>query len=79
MKWATKITKVKPNHLVTRGYRQEDLIGNIPYSHVIYLLLKGELPSKEHGKMINKLNKENEELEERLQMSYSKFIEPFTL
>ena len=53
MKWTTKITKVEPNHLVTKGYRQEDLIGNIPFSHVVYLLLKGELPSKEHGKMID--------------------------
>jgi citrate synthase len=53
MKWTTKITKVEPNHLVTKGYRQEDLIGNVPFSHVIYLLLKGELPSNEHGKMID--------------------------
>jgi citrate synthase len=53
MKWNSKITKVEPNHLVTRGYRQEDLIGNIPFSHVIYLLLKGELPCKEHGQMID--------------------------
>jgi citrate synthase len=53
MSWTTKITKVEPNHLVTRGYRQEDLIGNIPFSHVVYLLLKGKLPSKEHGKMID--------------------------
>ncbi len=53
MKWITKITKVEPNHLVTRGYRQEDLIGKIPYPSVVYLLLKGELPSKEHGRMID--------------------------
>ena len=53
MAWKSKITKVEPNHLVTRGYRQEDLIGNIPYPHVVYLLLKGELPSEEHGKMID--------------------------
>lgn len=53
MKWSSKITKVEPNHLVTRGYRQEDLIGNIPYAHVVYLLLKGELPSKEHGQMMD--------------------------
>jgi len=53
MKWSTKITKVEPNHLVTRGYRQEDLIGNVPFSHVVYLLLKGELPSKNHGKMMD--------------------------
>ena len=53
MAWKSKITKVEPNHLVTRGYRQEDLIGNISYPHVVYLLLKGELPSEEHGKMID--------------------------
>lgn len=53
MKWATKITKVEPNHLVTKGYRQEDLIGNIPYPHVVYLLLKGELPTKEQGRMMD--------------------------
>ena len=53
MKWTTKITKVEPNHLVTRGYRQEDLIGNVPYSQVVYLLLKGDIPSKEHGKMMD--------------------------
>ncbi|MCK5030692.1 MAG: citryl-CoA lyase [Thermoplasmatales archaeon] len=53
MSWNTKITKVEPNHIVTRGYRQEDLIGNIPFPHVVYLLLKGELPSKEHGKMMD--------------------------
>ena len=53
MKWKTKITKVEPNHLVTKGYRQEDLIGNIPYPHVVYLLLKGELPTKEHGSMMD--------------------------
>ena len=53
MKWNSKITKVEPNHLITCGYRQEDLIGNIPYPHVVYLLLKGELPTVEHGKMID--------------------------
>lgn len=53
MKWNTTITKVEPNHLITRGYRQEDLIGTIPYSHVVYLLLKGDLPTAEHGKMID--------------------------
>ena len=53
MKWITKITKVEPNHLVTKGYRQEDLIGNIPFSHVVYLLFRDELPSNEHGKMMD--------------------------
>jgi citrate synthase len=53
MKWNTKITKVESNHLVTKGYSQYDLIGNIPFSHVVYLLLKDELPTNEHGKMMD--------------------------
>jgi citrate synthase len=53
MNWTSKITKVEPNHLVTRGYRQEDLIGRVPFSHVVYLLLKGELPSPAQGAMID--------------------------
>jgi citrate synthase len=53
MKWATKITKVEPNHLVTRGYRQEDLIGNKSFAEIVYLVLKGELPSKEQGFMMD--------------------------
>jgi len=48
----TSITKVEPNRLVTRGYRQDELIGNVPYGHVIYLLLKGELPTEEQGRMM---------------------------
>jgi len=51
--WDSRITKVEPNHLVTKGYRQEDLIGRVPYTHVVYLLLKGELPSPEHGRMMD--------------------------
>ena len=53
MKWSSKITKVEPNHLVTRGYRQEDLIGEVPYAHVVYLLLRGEFPTEEHGRMMD--------------------------
>ncbi|MFQ5711736.1 MAG: citryl-CoA lyase [Candidatus Geothermarchaeales archaeon] len=51
--WQTAITKVEPNHLVTRGYRQEDLIGSVPFAHVIYLLLRGELPDEKRGRMMD--------------------------
>ena len=51
--WKTSITKVETNHLVTRGYAQEDLIGVIPFSHVVYLLLKGNLPDGSHGRMMD--------------------------
>lgn len=53
MRWKTSISKIEPNHIVTKGYRQEDLIGTIPYASVVYLLLKGNLPSKEDGRMMD--------------------------
>ncbi len=49
----TSITKVEPNKLMTRGYLQDELMGNVPYSHVVYLLLKGELPSKAEGRIMD--------------------------
>jgi citrate synthase len=49
----TSITRIEPNKLVTKGYKQDELMGNVPYSHVVYLLLKGELPGKKEGQMID--------------------------
>ena len=50
-KWKTGITSVEPNKLKTRGYLQEDLIGNISFSEMVYLLIKGELPPESESKM----------------------------
>ena len=52
LKWKTSITKVESNKLTTRGYLQEDLIGNISFSEMIHLLIKGKLPSKNEAKML---------------------------
>ena len=49
----TSITKVEPNKLVTKGYKQDELMGNVPFSHVVYLLFKGELPGKAEGKVMD--------------------------
>jgi citrate synthase len=48
-KWNTAITKIEPNKIAMKGYRVEELMGQVPFSHVVFLLLKGELPSKEEG------------------------------
>lgn len=50
--WKSSITKVEPNRLVTRGFDQEDLIGNISFTELVYLLIHGELPPKNHRKML---------------------------
>ncbi len=51
-RWKTSITKVEPNRIITRGYPQEDLIGNISFPEMVYLLLKGELPHENEAKML---------------------------
>ena len=49
----TTISNVEPNKLTTRGYNQQDLIEKIRYGDMIYLLLKGKLPSIKESKMFN--------------------------
>ncbi len=53
--WKSGITKIEPNHIVTRGYRQEDLIGNVPFASVFFLLLKGTMPDANEARMIDAL------------------------
>jgi len=53
--WKTGITKVEPNKLLVRGYKLDELIGNITFSQAIYLVLTGKLPDEKTGKMIDAL------------------------
>lgn len=49
----TSITDIESNRIVTRGYSQDELIANVSFSDMVYLLLKGELPSSKESKMLN--------------------------
>ena len=51
--WKTGITDVEPNKVKIRGYPVDELIGTISFSQVIYLVLKGEMPTAEVGKLID--------------------------
>lgn len=51
--WKTSVTEVKPNSICVRGYPVDQLMGNITFSQAIYLVLKGELPSEEVGRLID--------------------------
>jgi citrate synthase len=51
--WKTAITKVEPNKLLLRGYRIDELIGNISFSEAVFLAIQGELPSGKQAKMID--------------------------
>jgi citrate synthase len=51
--WKTAITDVKPNKVCLRGYPIDQLMGKISFAQAIYLVLKGELPSAEVGRLVD--------------------------
>jgi citrate synthase len=51
--WKTAITKVEANKISIRGYRLDDLIGNVSYAQMVYLVFKGDMPSEEVGKLMD--------------------------
>jgi citrate synthase len=51
--WKTAITDVKPNKIALRGYPVDQLMGQITFSQAIYLVLKGEMPNPEVGRLID--------------------------
>jgi len=53
LNWTTEITKIKPDEIRLRGYRIDELMGNVTFPEAVYLALKGELPGKEIGELIN--------------------------
>jgi len=53
MHWKTAITDVKPNKIAVRGFPLDKLMGRITFSQAIYLVLKGEMPTPEVGRLID--------------------------
>lgn len=51
--WTTAITQVKPNELRLRGYRLDELMGQITFAQGIYLALVGTLPTPEVGRLLD--------------------------
>jgi citrate synthase len=50
--WTTGITNVRPNELRLRGYRVDELMGNVTLGQAVYLALTGELPSAKVGRLM---------------------------
>ncbi|HEX6979177.1 MAG TPA: citryl-CoA lyase [Alphaproteobacteria bacterium] len=44
--WRTEIIDVEPGRIRIRGYPIEQLIGNVDFPQMIWLMLRGEIPSK---------------------------------
>jgi citrate synthase len=51
--WKTAITKIEPNKVAVRGYPIDQLMGRISFGEMVYLVLKGELPSAEVGRLMD--------------------------
>ena len=52
-KWRTSISFHIGHEAYVRGYKLEDLVGNLTFSEAIYLVLKGELPTEKEAKMLD--------------------------
>jgi len=52
-KWPTAVTEVVPNRIMNRGYLVDELMGRTTFAQAIYLVLKGELPSPEVGRLLD--------------------------
>ena len=52
-KWKSAITKIEPNKISVRGYSIDKLMGRISFAQSIYLVLKGNLPSDNIGKLLD--------------------------
>ncbi|MGI9218888.1 MAG: citrate/2-methylcitrate synthase, partial [Hydrogenophaga sp.] len=50
--WSTSIIDIRPGVIRPRGHPIEDLIGNISFPQMIWLMLRGELPSPEQARLL---------------------------
>ncbi|MFQ6104200.1 MAG: citryl-CoA lyase [Candidatus Glassbacteria bacterium] len=51
--WKSAVAKVEPNSILLRGYRIDDLMGELSYAEAAYLAIKGELPADAERRMID--------------------------
>lgn len=50
--WRTSISDVKPNAIRLRGYAVEDLIGRIGFIDMLWLLVRGDLPTPARSRLL---------------------------
>src|SRR5687767_1668523 len=51
--WRTALTRIEPNEIRLRGYRLDELMGQVTFAQAIILLLTGELPSAAIGELVD--------------------------
>lgn len=50
--WSTSITDIHPGSIKVRGYPIQELIGNVSFPQMIWLMLRGELPGDEEAALL---------------------------
>ena len=53
--WKSAITEVAPNHVRVRGYDIAELMDNVSFGQAVYLILRGEMPDEEVGRLMEAL------------------------
>lgn len=51
--WRTDIIDMEPGVIRYRGYAIEDLIGNVSFTQMIWLMTRGELPSRAQAELLD--------------------------
>lgn len=51
--WSTDIIEMQPGMIRYRGYAIEELIGNVSFAQMIWLMTRGELPSREQAELLD--------------------------
>ena len=51
--WQTDIIEMQPGMIRYRGYPVEELIGNVSFAQMIWLMLRGELPSEGQASLLD--------------------------
>jgi citrate synthase len=50
--WSTAIINIRPGHIEVRGYPIEQLIGVLSYPEMVWLMLRGDLPSAPQARLL---------------------------
>ena len=50
--WRTSIIDMEPGRIAFRGHPIQDLIGNVSFGQMIWLMTKGDVPSPEHAALL---------------------------
>ena len=50
--WSTSIINIRPGEIVLRGYPIQELIGELSFAQMIWLMLRGEVPTAPQAKLL---------------------------